>query len=250
MNLPESFLIEKLGPLSDIEIVFLNLVLEHGFIVKSTWINLPIAQSMTSTAMAKVMWRLTNSRILTARPLIHGRNYFALSPVAAGKLRIRTSPKQPPLSSLIRCLARLIYFTELEMDAFKLETSQLARRLDGEPTYGLPPCFFGRLADPEFLGFLRVDGQLLNSRHRSAAIRNAQVLRHDVFRLVKFTRVRQLIKDKQFELTWITASQSRADAMLKYFRQYDHIGKAPIKTVVVPELKPFISPVGTTKETN
>ena len=242
MKISEQQLIKGLGPLSDFEISLLTLIVEHGMIVKSTWLTLPFAEAMTSVEMARAMWRLTNRRILVAHQLFPGKMWFTTTNSTNVKLRMPVSKKPLSVSAMIRCFARLQFFTEIQPTAYKLEPAQLVRKLDGEPTYGLPPGFYGRDTDEEVLGFFRVDGHLENASTRASVTRAAQVLRHDIFRLVKFKRIQQLLKNKKFEFTWITASQWRADAVLEQFQQYNHIGKAPINALVVPELTNFSRP--------
>ena len=215
-----------LGRVSEREQLLLSLIVTYGFIVKSTWMRLSNGNKDSEDAMASAMWTLTRKRMVIARTLHHGISYFMLSEATATKLGLPKFRSQPMSeASKLRMYARLLYFTRYDSTATSIEPNELNQRL-GVPSYGLPQGFYGRSSDPEFLGFLRVDTNI-----RTSPVRSAQVLRHDVLRLVKFIAIQERLKMKKFDFTLITATQSRADAVLSLFQTYDRIGKAPIKII-------------------
>jgi len=228
----------KLDGVSEREQLLLSLIVTYGFIVKSTWMQLSNGNKDSEDAMASAMWSLTRKRMVTARTLHHGISYFMLTEATATKLGLPKFRNQPMSeASKLRMYARLLFFTRYDSTATSIEPNELNQRL-GVPSYGLPQGFYLRGSDPGFLGFLRVDTSI-----HTSPVRSAQVLRHDVLRLVKFVAIQERLRIKKFDFTLITATQSRADAVLSLFRTYDCIGKAPIKTIVAPELVPLICPM-------
>ena len=188
--------------------------------------------AMSDAMITKVM---TVSRACTNQP---GKTYFMLSASSIAKLGLPTFKSEPLAESAkLRTYARLLFYTQYNSTAIKIDGDELARKL-AEPSHGMPPGFFGSTSNPGFLGFLRVDAHI-----HTSPVRSAQVLRHDVLRLIKFASIRERLKSKQFELAWITATQTRADAVMSHFRSYDRIGKAPIKVFVFSELVPLVCPM-------
>ena len=228
----------QIGRLSPAEHVLFSLISAHGFIVKSTWQYLSNGSNEVEEAMASAMWSLTRRGLVVARTLHHGKTYFMLSASSIAKLGLPTFKSEPLAESAkLRTYARLLFYTQYNSTAIKIDGDELARKL-AEPSHGMPPGFFGSTSNPGFLGFLRVDAHI-----HTSPVRSAQVLRHDVLRLIKFVSIRERLKSKQFELAWVTATQARADAVMSHFRSYDRIGKAPIKVFVFSELVPLVCPM-------
>ena len=229
-----------LGKTNKAERILLSLIVTHGFIVKSTWARLDTGRGADAELYTNAMWSLTRRKLVVARCLHHGKTYFALSPASVAKLSI--DPKRgEPLAEKSKAVAygRLLFFTEHELNALPVQKSSLYGLL-GEESRGLPSGFYYR-GKKLPLGFVRFDNHL-----SSAPIRSAQTLRHDAFRLAGFEQLRNAFKAKTFEFSWVTATQARANAVMKHFTAYSKVGKAPIRVCVYPELVPLICEIDTT----
>ena len=227
-----------LGTMTATEKWLLDSIMDHGIITKETWVTPPPRRKWTATEMSSAMWSLTRRKIVVARPLHHGKTYFALSASTVHKLGLpENKGKELAEFAKLRVYAQLLFFTAYDKTAKRLRRDELAVRI-AEPTHGLPQGFYARARKKNFLGFTRVDTHL-----STLPMRSAQTLRHDVFRFVSLPSVRERIKNKTFEFTWITATQDRADAVMQIFCGYDRIGKAPIRVIVMKELVPLVCSV-------
>jgi len=71
-------------------------------------------------------------------------------------------------------------------------------------------------------------------------MRSARSLRDDVLRMLAIDTVKSKLKHANFGWFWITARQSRADAVTTMFKTFD-VRSAPVTVVVMPELVALIS---------
>ncbi|MEO8271080.1 MAG: hypothetical protein ABI557_15265 [Aureliella sp.] len=222
---------EKLGVQSEAECQLLSLILTHGIITKATW---QATTGFSVDDLSNAMWSLTRRRLVVARPLYLKTTYFMLSTLAASILELPTSrAKALHGDGKLRAFARLQFFTVYFPNAARLSKCDLAERL-GKPVDGLPVGYFTLADRADWFGFLRIDGHMT-----SLPMRSARAIRDDVVRAVSVEDIREKIKQKRFEWYWITARQSRADAVMKLFKTLD-VGKARVTTVVMPELLPLI----------
>ncbi len=220
-----------LGLHGEQERLLVSLIVTHGIVTKSTW---GASTVFSSEELANAMWTLTRRRLVVARPLSVGTTYFMLSKSAASKLGL------PPLwakalegDGKLRAFARLLFFTQYYPDAARISNEDVATAI-GQCVGGLPQGFFRRQGVPDWLGFLRIDGHMTGVPTRSA-----RSLRDDVLRMVAFDTVKSKLKQANFEWFWITARQSRADAVMALFRAFD-VRCAPVTVVVMPELVALI----------
>lgn len=222
---------EKLGIKLETELHLLSLILTHGIITKATW---QATAGFSVDDLSRAMWSLTRRRVVVARPLFPGTMYFMLSEAAASTLQLPpTRAKALHGDGKLRAFARLQFFTVYFPNATRLSKPDLAVRL-GQPVDGLPVGFFTVADKMDWLCFLRIDGHMT-----SVPMRSARSIRDDVVRSVSVVGIREKVKQKRFEWYWITARQSRADAVMKLFKTLD-VGKARVTTVVMPELLPLI----------
>lgn len=224
----------KLGKLSDEESVLVALILEHGLVTKATWISIADGERRVET-FSNAMWTLTRRKLVVARPLFQGTMYFSLSKAVVSKLNLPSVRATSfDAAAKLNAYARLLLFTHYLPKATQIRKAQLAQQL-GQPVIGLPTGFFGRLDEPGWLGFLRVDGHM-----RGAPSRSARSIRDDVHRLIQIVAIRTKLKQRQFGWVWITARQSRADVVLEHFKKFD-VGRAPVEAVVMPELLSIVN---------
>ena len=224
-------LVDKLDLRTEPERLLLSLIVTHGIITKTTWEG---SSAYSSTELSNAMWRLTRRKLVVARPLCCGITYFMLSKFAASTLAIpQTWAKALEGDGKVRAFARLLFFTKYFPDAIRASKEDVAAII-GQSAGGLPMGFFTRKGSSDWLGFVRIDGHMT-----SVATRSARSLRDDVLRMVAFKGIKALLKQRNFEWFWITARQSRADAVMTQFKTYD-VRKAPVTAVVMPELVALI----------
>ena len=153
-----------------------------------------------------------------------------LSKFAASQLKLpSTSAKVPEGDGKVRAFARLLFFTQYYPDAVRASEDDLATAI-GQCSVGLPQGFFRRQGTRDWLGFLRIDGHMTG-----VPMRSARSLRDDVLRMVAIEAVKHKLKQANFGWFWITARQSRADAVMTHFKTLD-VRNAPLTVVVMPEL--------------
>jgi hypothetical protein len=219
--------IAKLGLRGEPERLLLSLIVTHGIITKATW---EAIGAFSNEELSNAMWNLTRQKLVVARPLCVGTTYFMLSKFAASELEL-------PLASAnalegdgkLRAFARLLFFTQYYPDAVRVSKDDIVTEI-GQSSLGLPQGFFHRQGTRDWLGFLRVDGHMTG-----VPMRSARSLRDDVLRMLAFDRVKNKLKQANFGWFWITARQSRADAVMEKFKTFD-VRNAPVTVVVMPEL--------------
>ncbi len=222
---------EKLGVQSEAECQLLSLIMTHGIITKATW---QATTGFSVDDLSNAMWSLTRRRLVVARPLYPKTTYFMLSTLAASMLELPTSrAKALHGDGKLRAFARLQFFTSYFPNAMRLAKGDMVDRLGGSLD-GLPLGFFTLTDREDWVGFLRIDGHMT-----SVSMRSVRSIRDDVVRAVGVVSIREMLKQKRFEWYWVTARQSRADAVMKLFSTLD-VGKAPVRAVVMPELLPLI----------
>lgn len=222
---------EKLGIKSEAECLLLSLILTHGIITKATW---QAATGFSADDLSNAMWSLTRRRLVVARPLVPETMYFMLSELAAATLELPlTRAKALHGDGKLRAFARLKFFTSYFPNATRLSKCDLAERL-GKPMDGLPVGFFTLADKADWFGFLRIDGHMT-----SVPMRSVRSIRDDVVRAIGVEAIKEKLKQKRFEWYWVTARQSRAENVMKLFKNLD-VGKAPVRAVVMPELLSLI----------
>lgn len=219
--------IQKLDIHTDPERVLLLLIATHGIITKVTWER---NKAYSSNDLSNAMWTLTRRKLVVARPLCVGTTYFMFSKSAASTLGLPpTWAKSLEGDGKLRAFARLLFFTQHYPDAVRISKEDVATVI-GHGAGGLPQGFFRRQDMTDWLGFLRVDGHMAGVPKRSA-----KSLRDDVLRVVALDTVKSKLKQANFGWFWITARQSRADAVMALFKTLD-VRNAPVTVVVMPEL--------------
>ncbi len=209
------------------ERLLLSLITTHGLITKTTW---EASNAYSNQELSNAMWSLTRRKLVVARPLCVGTTYFMLSKFAASKLELPpTSAKALEGDGKVRAYARLLFFTQYYPDAVRVSKDNIVTEI-GQCSSGLPQGFFRRQGTWAWLGFLRVDGHM-----SGVPMRSARSLRDDVIRMVAFETVQRKLKQANFGWFWITARQSRADAVMTQFKTFD-VRNAPVTVVVMPEL--------------
>lgn len=238
MSSVKSKLESNFGALTAIELVLLQTIAIHGLVTNRVWKELEALDGLPSHDISGAMRSLTNRKIVVARTLHHGQNYFAFAKEAASQLGL---PQElgNPLSekSKLRAYARLLFFVRHRPNVAKITKTELEVKL-GQPCHGLPNGFYVDPSNLPFLGFVRVDTHV-----HSVPERSSQILRSDVHQFVTIKPIAACFKAKQFEFTWVTATQRRADAVMKRFKEYELVGGAPINVVVIPELIPLITSI-------
>ncbi len=220
---------QKLDLHSDLERLLLSLIVTHGIIIKATW---EATSDFSGQELSNAMWALTRRKLVVARPLCGGMTYFRLSKFAASTMSLAPSlAKDLEGDGKVRAYARLLFFTQYCPNAVRASEDDLAAAI-GHCSGGLPQGFFRRedMGTRDWLGFLRVDGHMTG-----VPMRSARSLRDDVLRIVAFDMVKNKLKQANFGWFWITARQSRADAVMKQFKTFD-VRSAPVTVVVMPEL--------------
>ncbi len=222
---------QKLGLRGEPEELLVSLIVTHGIITKATW----EATTVFSTEeLSNVMWTLTRRKLVVARPLCVGTTYFMLSKSAASTLELPlTWGKALEGDGKLRAFARLLFFSQHYPDAVRLSKDDVASAI-GQSAGGLPQGFFRRKGMPDWLGFLRIDGHMTG-----VPMRSAKSLRDDVLRMVALDIVKSKLKQANFGWFWISARQSRADAVMSLFKTFD-VRCAPVTVVVMPELVALI----------
>ncbi len=227
-----------LGTDSMVEHAILQNIATYGFVTKHVCKDIKTLRDLTPTNLSFIMLSLTERKIVVVRSLHHGQNYFAFSRETELKLGFPDRLGKPLCEqSKIRALARLIFFNRHRFGFAILDKHQLGAKL-GMPCHGLPIGFYCNPTALAFLGFLRVDTHVHSSPDRSS-----QILRSDINRLISIKRIEERFRAKQFEFTWVTATQRRAQAVMQRFRKYDRVGGAPINVVVIPELIPLVTSI-------
>lgn len=218
---------QKLDLRSDPERLLLSLIVAHGIITKATW---EAAGAFSGTELSNAMWALTRRKLVMARPLCGGMTYFRLSKFAASTMSLAASlAKDLEGDGKVRAYARLLFFTQYCPNAVRASENDLVTAI-GQSSGGLPQGFFRRHGIRDWLGFLRVDGHMTG-----VPMRSARSLRDDVLRMVAFDAVKRKLKQANFGWFWITARQSRADAVMTQFKTFD-VRNAPVTVMVMPEL--------------
>lgn len=238
MSFAKSKLESHFGALSAIEFVLLQTIAIHGLVTSRIWKELASLEGLPSQDVSGAMRSLTNRKIVAARTLHHGQNYFAFTKESVLQLGLAYELGDPlSEKSKLRAYARLIFFIRHRPGFVKLTKSELEAKLC-QPCHGLPNGFYGDPNNLPFIGFVRVDTHI-----HSIPERSSQILRSDVHQFVSIKPIAACFKAKQFEFTWVTATQRRADAVMKRFKEYELVGGAPINVVVIPELIPLITSI-------
>jgi hypothetical protein len=225
----------QISLLSRSEQELLALLIKYEMITKQTW-ELLCQDAASIEQYSRAMWSLTKRKWVVARPLHDAKMYFVLSKDLVAKFGLPTQRSKPMAhATRFRKYAQLLYQTKYEPSAYRLDRDQVETML-GQVVVGMPLRFVKQRRDEDRISFMRID-QATNGSSKHAA----QAIRKDVYRLIGFEAVRQRLKQRKFDWTWITATQSRADAVLAAFRQYE-IGKAPVNVLVFNELVPLLIP--------
>ncbi len=225
----------QFSSLSRSEQELLGLLIKYEMITKQTW-ELLCKDAASIEQYSRAMWSLTKRKWVVARPLHDAKMYFVLSKDLVAKIGLPTERSKPMVhATRFRKYAQLLYLTKYEPSAHRLDRDQVETML-GQVVVGMPLRFVKQRRDEDRISFVRID-QATNGSSKHAA----QAIRKDVYRLIGFEAVRQKLKQRKFDWTWITATQSRADAVLAAFRQYE-IGKAPVNVLVFNELVPLLMP--------
>ncbi len=226
------------GNLSEVELLLLEFIAKHGLVTKSIWLTAQPLSKISPNSIASAIRNLTRRKIVVARPLHFGIFYFAFAKRSVEGLRLPPRLGNPlNEKDKLRAYARMLVFAHHKPTFEQLDKNALSERL-GEPLHGFPRGFYKDTIDKTLLGFMRVDSYIQSSPDRSA-----QVLRSDVLRLVSVQGIVDLIKRKQFEITWVTATRHRAESVIKRFRSYERVGSAPINIIVLPELIPLVTAI-------
>ena len=130
MSFAKSKMESHFGALSGIEFVLLQTIAIHGLVTNRVWKELASLDGLPSQDVSGAMRSLTNRKIVAARTLHHGQNYFAFTKDAVMQLGL-PQVLGNPLSekSKLRAYARLIFFVRHRPGFVKLTKSELEAKL-------------------------------------------------------------------------------------------------------------------------
>lgn len=229
----DASLSERLSSFTETERELIELLVRYGLITKATWQSI-FDDPLSVAQYSQAMWSLTRSRWVTAKPLHAGKMCFILSNSMVTRLGLPAERAKPMVhATLFRDYARLLYCTKYESASYRLSKEQVERLIEGT-SEGIPLGFWGNDRQSSQFAFMRIDQSRFGSANHAA-----QAIRKDVHRLIRFDSICKRIKEKQFEWVFVTPTKSRAEAVLKAFRQYE-VGKAPVRSVVMDELVPLL----------
>lgn len=222
---------------SPIDQALLEQIGEFGMTTRLVWEHDARLKQFSAAEVVSALRQLTKAKVLEAHPLHHGRYYFTFSKrTAAMATDFEWQGGAFGEHDKVKAFAKLLIGVKYSPGYQPLDTARRRLMLGGQVT-GLPDGFLVDKSSNKLL-LVRIDAS-----PRAQAVRTAQRLRHDVFRLANTPELKRLVQAKQLELAVAACTQPRCRQIVKLFAAYERVGVVPVRQFALAELAPLFTPV-------
>lgn len=222
---------------SPAEQAVLEQICVFGMTTRLVWEQDAQLKQFPTGEVVKALRQFTKSKVLEAHPLHHGRYYFTFSKRTAALVsdldwQGGSFGERDKVKTFAKLLIGVKYLPGYE----PLNTAR-RQLLLGEQVAGLPDGFLVDKSVKQLL-LVRID-----ATPRAPAVRTAQRLRHDVFRLANRPELKRLVQYKKLELAVAACTPLRCRQIVKLFAAYERVGMVPVRHFALAELAPLFTSV-------